>query len=80
TTSKSKAPLIEALALAIEQGEAQLLPSDTLLGELAAYQIEVTAYGNYRYNAPSGMHDDTVIATALAWHGCLTRSIRVDFA
>lgn len=80
TTSKSKAPLIEALALAIEQGEVQLLPSDTLLGELAAYQIEVTAYGNYRYNAPSGMHDDTVIATALAWHGCLTRSIRVDFA
>ncbi len=80
TTSKSKAPLIEGLSLAIERGELSLLPDEVLLSELAAYQIEMTASGNYRYNAPSGMHDDTVIATALAWQACLNRSLRVDFA
>lgn len=80
TTSKSKAPLIEGLSLAIERGDLALLADEVLLAELAAYQIEMTASGNYRYNAPQGMHDDTVIATALAWHGCLTRRLRVDFA
>lgn len=80
TTSKSKAPLIEGLSLAIERAELALLPDEILLAELSSYEIEVTAHGNYRYNAPSGMHDDTVIATALAWYGCLSGGLRVDFA
>ena len=80
TTTKSKAPLIEGLALAIERSELALLPDDILLSELSSYEIEVTASGNYRYTAPAGMHDDTVIATALAWHGCLSGGLRVDFA
>jgi hypothetical protein len=25
--------------------------------------------GMVRYSAPDGMHDDTVMATALMWHG-----------
>lgn len=80
TTSRSKAPLIEGLALAIEQGQLALLPDETLLAELAAYQLERLPAGSYRYSAPAGMHDDTVIATALAWHGCQQTGIRVDFA
>lgn len=80
TTSKSKAPLIEGLALAIERGELALLPDETLLAELASYEVEMTPGGNYRYTAPPGMHDDTVIATALAWHGCQNAGLRVDFA
>lgn len=80
TTSKSKAPLIEALSLAIERQEFALLPDETLLAELASYQLERLVGGGYRYNAPAGLHDDSVIATALAWHGCRHGGLRIDFA
>ena len=79
-TAKSKSPLIESLALAIERGELTLLHDDTLLGELASYALERLPGGGYRYGAPAGMHDDTVIALALAWHGAVHGGARVDFA
>jgi phage terminase large subunit-like protein len=69
TTAKSKPPLIEGLALAIERGDVALQGHDVLLDELAAYTLERLAGGGYRYSAPAGGHDDTVIALALAWHG-----------
>lgn len=69
TTSKSKAPLIEALALAFEQGEIGIPDNPLLMSELQSYTIKRTANGNFTYSAPSGFHDDMVIATALAWHG-----------
>lgn len=80
TTVRSKAPLIEGLALAIERGEIALLPDEVLLSELASYTLERMAGGGYRYSAPSGMHDDTVIATALAYHGARYTGVRIDFA
>lgn len=80
TTSRSKAPLIEGLALAIERADLALLQDEVLLNELAAYTLERLPGGGYRYTAPSGMHDDTVIATALAWHGVRQGAIRIDFA
>ena len=70
TSAKSKAPLIEALALAIEQNDITLLDDPVLLGELADYSLERLPSGAWRYGAPQGGHDDTVIAAALAWHGC----------
>lgn len=69
TTSKSKPPLIESLALAIERGDIRLLNDPVLLNELENYTLERLPGGSYRYGAPPGSHDDTVIATALAWHG-----------
>ena len=80
TTAKSKAPLIESLALAIERGQLRLLDDAALLGELASYQIETLPGGGYRYSAPPGMHDDTVIALALAWRGVEHSGARFDFA
>lgn len=80
TTAQSKRPLIEGLALAIERGDLALLPDETLLSELAAYRLERLPGGGYRYGAPSGLHDDTVIALALAWHGVQQGSLLVDFA
>src|SRR5690606_8817935 len=65
TTRKSKAPLIEALALAIEREEVVLLNDETLKHELMAYEMTRTAYG-WTYSAPPGGHDDTVMATALS--------------
>lgn len=66
-TAKSKSPLIEALALALERDEIRLIHDSTATGELLAYQTERLRDGGWRYNAPSGGHDDTVIARALAW-------------
>ncbi|GAB4573107.1 MAG: hypothetical protein Kow0077_14470 [Anaerolineae bacterium] len=67
TTAQSKAPLIEGLALAMEQGTITLLDDPVLRGELNAYALERLPSGMYRYGAPEGLHDDTVIAVALAW-------------
>lgn len=78
-TAQSKGPLIQALALAIEKEDIALLPDETLLNELAAYAEETLPGGGYRYGAPAGLHDDTVIATALAWHGVRHGGVRVDF-
>jgi phage terminase large subunit-like protein len=79
TTARSKAPLIEGLALAIERGELSLLPDDVLLGELASYGLERLPGGGYRYGAPPGAHDDTVMALALAWHGVKHGGVMIDF-
>jgi hypothetical protein len=80
TTVRSKAPLIEALSLAIERGDMALLPDEVLLNELASYTLERLPGGGYRYSAPAGLHDDTVIATALSWYGVQNGGLRVDFA
>ena len=80
TTAKSKSPLIEALALALERRQLWLLDDPVLLGELASYALERLPGGGYRYRAPAGMHDDTVIALALAWHGVMHSGARFDFA
>ena len=80
TTSKSKSPLIESLALAIERRFIRLLDHPTLLGELSSYSLQRLPGGGYRYGAPPGLHDDTVMATALAWHGVEKSGARFAFA
>lgn len=66
-TNATKAEVIEALALALERSEITLLDNTVQTGELLAYDLERLPSGLIRYGAPSGMHDDTVIALALAW-------------
>ena len=67
TTASSKPQLIENLALAFERGECQWLDIPVATGELEAYERSVSAAtGRSRYSAPEGLHDDTVIARALA--------------
>ncbi|HEV8501775.1 MAG TPA: terminase family protein [Casimicrobiaceae bacterium] len=62
----SKAAAIERLALNIERGELTLLDDQVQQAELLAFESTKTATGMIRYAAPSGMHDDTVIALCLA--------------
>lgn len=70
TTGTTKPPLIESLALAFERQEIAILDDPVLVGELEAYEREVSAVtGRSRYSAPEGMHDDCVMALALAWWG-----------
>ncbi|MBI3282164.1 MAG: hypothetical protein HYZ57_20275 [Acidobacteria bacterium] len=45
----------------------RILNDPVLIGELCAYRGEVLPRGLMRCTAPSGQHDDTVIALALAW-------------
>jgi hypothetical protein len=66
TTGKSKPSLIESFALAIEKEEVTLLEDALAKLELLSYQLTRLKSGGYSYDAPSGKHDDTVIARALA--------------
>ena len=65
TTNASKAAVIEALSLALEQGSVQFLRDHSAMAELEAFERTTTETGLSKYSAPSGMHDDTVIARAL---------------
>src|SRR5262245_42619382 len=67
TTNASKAQAIEALALAFERGDIRILNDPVLVAELVAYQAERLPSGLMRYEAPSGQHDDCVMALAIAW-------------
>lgn len=69
TTNATKAAVVEALALAFERGVIQVLPDPALINELQAFEMERLPSGLMRYQAPAGMHDDCVIALALAWSG-----------
>lgn len=68
TTAQSKPVIIEQLALAFEQQRIRIVPDETLISELEAYEAETTRSGAIVYNAPSGLHDDHVIALAIAYH------------
>lgn len=68
TTTSTKPPLIENLALAFEKAEAKWIRDDTWTHELEAYERKVNAVTQRStYSAPEGLHDDTVMARALAW-------------
>ncbi|HUW12874.1 MAG TPA: hypothetical protein VM537_24310, partial [Anaerolineae bacterium] len=69
TTNATKAAAIEALALAFERADITILNDPTTVGELQAYEMSRLPSGMVRYAAPEGMHDDTVMALALAWQG-----------
>ena len=69
TTNATKAAIIDALALAFESGAIHILPDPVQLAELQAFAADRTPSGLLRYGAPAGIHDDTVMALALAWHG-----------
>lgn len=69
TSATSKQAIIESLALAIEKGAVMLLDNETQKAELQAYDMQRLPGGGYRYGAPDGIHDDTVMALAIAWQG-----------
>ena len=64
-TSQSKQQLMEGLASAIQQGRIGY-PEGVIVDELDVFEYQFTSHG-VRYSAPSGFHDDTVMALALAW-------------
>lgn len=66
-TQPSKLRLMQRLIAAF-QGNELKIPDGWLIGELEAFEFTYTATG-VRYEAPSGFHDDGVMALGLALHG-----------
>ena len=71
-TQKSKAALIDNLAMMFEQKSIRIPAPEAWpegIDELEAFEFSVTDGGNVRTGAPGGGHDDIVISLALAaWH------------
>jgi hypothetical protein len=69
-TASRKRTLIENLITRLETGDL-VLPSgaNVLINELEVFEHDMTDSGTVRYSAPSGFHDDTVDALALAAEG-----------
>lgn len=66
-SSSSKQKLMEGLSLAIQTNEVSY-PSGVIVSELETFTYEYTRNG-VRYSAPEGLHDDCVMALALAVYG-----------
>jgi hypothetical protein len=65
---------MEGLALALQQGRTTVLDG-VHRSELEAFEYDVKA-GRVVYGSPSGSHDDTVCAHALAWYGAEKLGVR----
>jgi phage FluMu gp28-like protein len=74
STNATKAAVVQGLSVAIENGDLALLDDTVQTGELQSYEVERLPSGMLRYGAPSGQHDDTVIALALAWAAASTET------
>jgi len=80
TTSKSKGQLIRNLQLAFEREEIQWQADPVWTAELEAYEQKISpTTGRATFSAPEGMHDDTVVARALAAHAIGQRVSIADF-
>lgn len=74
-TAASKVQLIEGLAVKMERGELFFPPLAVLMGELEAFEATTGPTGTTKYSAPTGEHDDCVIALALAASGAASEVV-----
>jgi hypothetical protein len=65
-TNESKNDIVTKLALAIEHRHIKIPNIATVKNELAAFTYSLTRTGKISYGAPAGLHDDVVMALALA--------------
>jgi hypothetical protein len=69
TTNASKAQAVESLSMAFERNQIEVINDPDMIAELQAYEATRLPSGMLRYSAPNGLHDDCVMALALAWTG-----------
>lgn len=65
-TEQSRKDLLNNLQILIEQNKIGIPDNSVLLGELQAFQYELSDRGKLKVKVPEGMHDDTVFSLALA--------------
>ena len=72
-TAQTKRELVQGLMVAVEQRRV-IWPAtwDVLTAEMKRYEYEIGPTGQISYAAPSGYHDDCVMALALGVWGCHT--------
>ena len=66
-TGQSKQQLMEGLVVGVQNGELSF-PDNEIVVEMEAFEYTYTRNGA-KYEAPSGIHDDCVMALALAFKG-----------
>lgn len=76
----NKNELIDNLSLMIENKVIGFPEIPELINELNIFEYTVTAAGNYRLEAPTGYHDDIVIALALACHGLQNMNYKMNLS
>ncbi len=69
TTNATKQTAIMALQAAFEHDEIGIINNPVLIGELLSFESKRNPSGSFSYGAPEGMHDDCVMALAIAWQG-----------
>lgn len=69
TNNASKRFACEAFSVALQDKQVTIVDDPVLTGELMAYEAHQLPGGLWKFGAPSGLHDDTVISTILAWQG-----------
>jgi hypothetical protein len=68
-TSSSKTALVQRLIVAVEQRRVSWPAAwEVLTAEMRRYEYAISPSGGITYDAPSGYHDDCVMALALANH------------
>lgn len=78
TSFTKKEMVIQDLSLRIERGQISFPDHKDLLEELVAFTCETTPSGNIRYSAPTGGHDDCVMALAIASHHAFSHSYSME--
>lgn len=68
TTNVTKHAIITELQSAFEHDRIKMVNDPVLIGELLSFESKKTTSGNTTYSAPEGLHDDTVMSLAFAWH------------
>jgi phage FluMu gp28-like protein len=68
-TEESKTRLVENLIVETEARRVGIADLPALVGELEAFRYRMNRSGRISYEAPAGMHDDCVMALALAVWG-----------
>lgn len=69
TTNASKSAIVDGMALALERKAITLLNDTVATNEMLSFEMERLPSGVYRYSAPEGQHDDTVMARCIALSG-----------
>lgn len=65
-TNKSKSAMVNQLMLTFETRDIILPNWVDMINELEMFEVKTSDSGNFRYSAPTGMHDDIVCALMIA--------------
>ena len=77
TSNKSKTDMVSHLQVAFEQKEISLLDDELQQNELSYYEATYNPKTQVvTYNAPQGLHDDTVISLGLSWEAYRSRAVK----